>query len=89
MRDVGELIFQSISDGVFTVDENRIITAFNKAVDTDIVVVNGPSLAGLGGYAGEGTFSHTVSSPTGEGICTPRNFARVRRLALYKAFQMT
>jgi len=52
-------------------------------------VVNGPSMAGLGGYAGEGTFSHTVSSPTGEGICTPRNFARVRRLAFYKAFQMT
>ena len=33
MRDVGELIFQSISDGVFTVDENRIITAFNKAAE--------------------------------------------------------
>ena len=65
------------------------ITAFNKALETDIVVVNGPSMAGLGGYAGEGTFSHTVSSPTGEGICTPRNFARVRRLAFYKAFQMT
>jgi aldehyde dehydrogenase len=65
------------------------ITTFNKALDTDIVVVNGPSMAGLGGFAGEGTFSHTVSSPTGEGICTPRNFARVRRLAFYKAFQMT
>jgi hypothetical protein len=31
--------------------------------------------------AGEGTFSHTVSSPTGEGVCTPRHFARTRRLA--------
>jgi len=33
MKDVGELIFQSISDGVFTVDENRIITAFNRAAE--------------------------------------------------------
>ena len=33
MRDVSELIFQSISEGVFTVDENRIITAFNKAAE--------------------------------------------------------
>jgi len=33
MQDVSELIFQSISDGVFTVDHNRIITAFNKAAE--------------------------------------------------------
>ena len=33
MKDIGELIFQSISDGVFTVDENRIITAFNRAAE--------------------------------------------------------
>lgn len=58
------------------------ITRFTKAIDTDIVVVNGTSLAGNGGMAGEGYFSHTIASPTGEGICTPRNFARVRRLAI-------
>ncbi len=33
MKDIGELIFQSISDGVFTVDEKRIITAFNRAAE--------------------------------------------------------
>jgi PAS domain S-box-containing protein len=33
MHDVSELIFQSISDGVFTVDKNRIITAFNRAAE--------------------------------------------------------
>jgi PAS domain S-box-containing protein len=33
MRDVSELIFQSISEGVFTVDEHRIITAFNRAAE--------------------------------------------------------
>ncbi|MBD3385308.1 aldehyde dehydrogenase family protein [candidate division KSB1 bacterium] len=64
------------------------ITRFTKAIDTDIVVVNGPSLAGNGPRAGEGYFSHTISSPTGEGICTPRNFARVRRLSIYKSLQI-
>lgn len=33
LPDVSELIFQSISDGVFTVDGNRIITSFNKAAE--------------------------------------------------------
>jgi aldehyde dehydrogenase len=64
------------------------ITEFNKELDTDIVVVNGNSLAGNGGMAGEAYFSHTIASPTGEGICTPRNFARIRRLAMYKSLQM-
>lgn len=57
------------------------ITEFSKAIDTDIVVVNGPSIAGNGGMSGEAYFSHTIASPTGEGICTPRNFARVRRIS--------
>jgi acyl-CoA reductase-like NAD-dependent aldehyde dehydrogenase len=64
-----------------------IITKFTKKMDTDIVAVNGPSLAGLGPKAGESYFSHTLASPTGEGVCTPRSFARVRRLAIYKALQ--
>ncbi|HNT66624.1 MAG TPA: aldehyde dehydrogenase EutE [bacterium] len=64
------------------------ITRFTRAIDTDIVVVNGPSGAGNGGYSGEGYFSHTIASPTGEGICTPRDFARVRRLAIYENLQV-
>jgi len=65
-----------------------VITEFNKALDTDIVIVNGSSLAGNGGMGGEAYFSHTIASPTGEGICTPRDFARIRRLAMYKSLQM-
>ncbi|RPH37616.1 aldehyde dehydrogenase family protein [bacterium] len=64
------------------------IAKFTKALNTTIVVVNGPSLAGNGGMAGEGYFSHTIASPTGEGVCTPRNFARVRRLTTYKSPQI-
>jgi len=64
------------------------VTKFAKSIDTDILVVNGPCLAGNGGQGGEGYFSHTIASPTGEGICTPRNFARVRRMALYNSLRM-
>lgn len=64
------------------------VTRFARALDTSIVVVNGSSLAGLGGMTGEGTFSHTIASPTGEGVTTPRNFARVRRLAFAKSLQI-
>ncbi|MFH1194836.1 MAG: aldehyde dehydrogenase family protein [bacterium] len=64
------------------------ITRFTKKMNTSIVVVNGSSLAGNGGIAGEGYFSHTIASPTGEGVCTPRNFARVRRLSINKSLQI-
>lgn len=64
------------------------ITAFTKAVDTDIVVANGSCLAGNGGGGGEAYFSHTIASPTGEGICTPRDYARVRRLVIHKKLQI-
>jgi propionaldehyde dehydrogenase len=65
------------------------ITKFTRALKTNIVVVNGPSLAGNGGFSGEGTFSHTIAGATGEGICTPKDFARVRRLAVYGSLQIT
>lgn len=60
-----------------------VITEFSRAVDTSIVVVNGSSLAGNGPPAGEGYFSHTIASPTGEGVCTPRDFSRIRRLTTF------
>jgi acyl-CoA reductase-like NAD-dependent aldehyde dehydrogenase len=65
-----------------------LITRFTRKLDTDIIVVNGPSLSGLGPHAGESYFSHTLASPTGEGVCTPRNFARIRRLATYKTMNV-
>ena len=64
------------------------ITQFTQKLDVDIVVVNGTSLSGLGPKAGEAYFSHTLASPTGEGVCTPKDFARVRRLAVYGALKI-
>jgi PAS domain S-box-containing protein len=45
MHDVSELIFQSISDGVFTVDKSRIITSFNRAAE-DITGFNAEEAVG-------------------------------------------
>jgi acyl-CoA reductase-like NAD-dependent aldehyde dehydrogenase len=66
----------------------QLITEFSRRIDTDIVVVNGPSLAGNGPPAGEAYFSHTISSPTGEGVCTPRDFARIRRICTYESLRI-
>ncbi len=63
---------------IYTQDINRA-TLYTKKLDCDIVVINGGTLRGNGGDAGEGTFSHTIASPTGEGICTPLDFVRPRR----------
>ncbi|MBK7978889.1 MAG: aldehyde dehydrogenase [Ignavibacteriae bacterium] len=64
------------------------ITKFTQEMDTSIVIVNGPSLAGNGPNAGEGYFSHTIASPTGEGVCTPKDFTRVRRIAISNALKI-
>jgi aldehyde dehydrogenase len=64
---------------VFTADLNRA-TEFARRLNTDVLVVNGGTLRGNGGDSGEGTFSHTIASPTGQGICTPRDFVRRRRI---------
>ena len=64
---------------IFTRDMNRA-TEFAKRMNTDVLVINGGTLRGNGGDSGEGYFSHTIASPTGQGICTPRDFVRKRRI---------
>jgi acyl-CoA reductase-like NAD-dependent aldehyde dehydrogenase len=64
---------------IFTKDMNRA-TEFSRRMKTDVLVINGGTLRGNGGDSGEGTFSHTIASPTGQGICTPRDFVRRRRI---------
>ncbi len=52
-----------------------------------IFVKNGPNLAGLG-FGGEGYTSFTISSPTGEGMTSPRSFSRWRRCTLVDHFRI-
>ncbi len=57
------------------------MTCMGKAMDTTIFVKNGPSVAGNGG-GGEGYGSYSIACSTGEGICTPRTYTRLRRCVM-------
>lgn len=67
---------------IFTNDMNRA-TLYTKALDCDVHTINGGTLRGDGGDLGEGSFSHTIATPTGEGICTTKNFVRNRRIMVH------
>jgi aldehyde dehydrogenase len=57
------------------------MTTMAKALDTTIFIKNGSCLAGLG-TGGEGYGNFSIATTTGEGICNPRTFTRVRRCVM-------
>jgi aldehyde dehydrogenase len=57
------------------------MTAMAKALETTLFVKNGASVAGLGN-GGEGYANFSIATTTGEGICNPRTFTRVRRCSM-------
>ena len=59
----------------------RNITKYSKAIETTILVKNGPSYAGVG-LGGEGFVSMSIAGPTGEGLTSPRTFARPQRCVM-------
>ena len=71
---------------IYTKDMDRA-TQFTRILDCDVHTINGGTLRGDGGDLGEGYFSHTIATPTGEGICTPLDFTRKRRIMTHKAFR--
>jgi aldehyde dehydrogenase len=71
---------------IFTNDINRA-TRYTRVTDCDVNVINGGTLRGDGGDSGEAYFSHTIATPTGEGICTPLDFVRKRRIMTHNAFR--
>ncbi|MGK9477810.1 aldehyde dehydrogenase family protein [Melioribacter sp. OK-6-Me] len=71
---------------IFSKDIERV-TRFTRILDCDVHVINGGTLRGNGGDLGEGYFSHTIATPTGEGICTPIHFVRKRRIMTHKSFR--
>jgi acyl-CoA reductase-like NAD-dependent aldehyde dehydrogenase len=64
---------------IYTRDMDRA-TIFTKKLNCDVHTINGGTLRGDGGDLGEAYFSHTIATPTGEGICTPLDFCRKRRI---------
>jgi aldehyde dehydrogenase len=57
------------------------MTYMGKAMDTTLFVKNGPSLAG-DGMGGEGYGSYSIACSTGEGVCTPLTYTRLRRCVM-------
>ena len=71
---------------VYTQDMNRA-TEFSRALDCTVTTINGGTLRGNGGDLGEGSFAHTIATPTGEGITTPLDFVRKRRIMTHGALR--
>lgn len=71
---------------IYTQDMNRA-TDFTRRLDCDVHTINGGTLRGNGKAFGEGYFSHTIATPTGEGICTPVHFTRKRRIMIVGAMR--
>ncbi len=57
------------------------ITKYARAIDTAILVKNGPSYAALG-FGGEGYCTFTIASRTGEGLTSPASFTKRRRCTM-------
>jgi aldehyde dehydrogenase len=61
-------------------------TRMARAMNTTLFVQNAASTAALG-VNGPGYFSHTVATPTGEGVTTPLTFTRQRQFAVGHAMR--
>lgn len=57
------------------------ITAYAKAIDTAILVKNGPSYSAIG-FGGEGFCTFTIASRTGEGLTSASAFTKRRRCVM-------
>jgi propionaldehyde dehydrogenase len=65
----------------------RKITKMAKLIQTTIFVKNGPSYAGIG-VGGEGYTTFTIAGPTGEGLTSPKSFARRRKCVMVEALNV-
>jgi aldehyde dehydrogenase len=57
------------------------VTKMARAMNTTLFIHNAPSTGSLG-VNGPGYFSHTIATPTGEGVTTPLTFTRERQIAI-------
>ncbi|MBQ9613587.1 MAG: aldehyde dehydrogenase EutE [Lachnospiraceae bacterium] len=57
------------------------ITRYARAMDTAILVKNGPSYAALG-FGGESICTFTIASRTGEGLTSAKSFTKARRCVM-------
>jgi aldehyde dehydrogenase len=62
-------------------------TRMARAMNTTLFIQNAASPASLG-VGGPGYFSHTIATPTGEGITTPLTFTRERQMVVGNALRI-
>jgi len=62
-------------------------TRMARAMNTTLFIQNAASPASLG-VGGPGYFSHTVATPTGEGVTTPMTFTRERQMVIGDALRI-
>jgi aldehyde dehydrogenase len=62
-------------------------TKMARAMNTTLFIQNAPSSASLG-VDGPGYFSHTIATPTGEGVTTPLTFTRERQMVVGNALRI-
>lgn len=63
------------------------VTKMARAMNTTIFVQNAASMASLG-FGGPGYLSHSIATPTGEGITTPLTFTRERQITIGNALRI-
>jgi aldehyde dehydrogenase len=64
-----------------------VVTKMARLMNTTLFVQNAASTAALG-VNGPGYFSHTVATPTGEGVTTPLTFTRERQITIGGALRI-
>jgi len=62
-------------------------TRMARALNTTLFIQNAASPASLG-VGGPGYFSHTIATPTGEGVTTPLTFTRERQMVVGNALRI-
>jgi len=62
-------------------------TRMARAMNTTLLIQNAASPASLG-VGGPGYFSHTIATPTGEGVTTPLTFTRERQMVVGNALRI-
>jgi aldehyde dehydrogenase len=62
-------------------------TRMARAMNTTLFIQNAASPASLG-VGGPGYFSHTIATPTGEGVTTPLTFTRERQIVVGNALRI-
>jgi aldehyde dehydrogenase len=62
-------------------------TRMARAMNTTLFIQNAASPASLG-VGGPGYFSHTIATPTGEGVTTPMTFTRERQMVVGDALRI-